>query len=106
MTASRRRAKPSLCRIPIAFLATAAGAGTVGTIAAFAEQRCDLSIPLAACALVALLLGAMQITFCSGNGMPLPATEQERADISGKNRPTGLSGGPAADSIEKGPEHG
>lgn len=105
MSARPRHGK-LLCRIPIAFLATAAGAGTVATIAALAEQQRDLSIPLAAGTLVALILGAMQITFCSGNGKPLPATEQERADIIGKNRPAGLPGGPAADSIQKGTEHG
>lgn len=105
MSARPRHGK-LLCRIPIASLATAAGAGTVATIAALAEQQRDLSIPIAAGTLVALLLGALQIAFCSGNGRLFPTTEQERADVNGKNRPAGLPVRPAADPIEKGPEHG
>lgn len=103
---ARPRPGKLLCRIPIASLATAAGAGTVATIAALAEEQRTLSIPLAVGTLVALFLGAMQITFCSGNARPLPATEQERADNSGKYRPSGPPGGRAADPIQKGPEHG
>lgn len=80
MSARPRHGK-LLCRIPIALLATAAGAGTVATIAALAEEQRDLSIPIAAGTLVALFLGALQIAFCSGNGRLFPTTEQERADM-------------------------
>lgn len=104
MSARPRHGK-LLCRIPIASLATAAGAGTVATIAALAEEQRDLSIPIAAGTLVALFLGALQIAFCSGNGRLFPTTEQEQADI-GKNRPAGLPVSPAADPMEKGPQHG